>query len=56
MCGCLKMYMLCSGERVGEADVGGDLGELAGVAERLEHRVEVVHGVADLVDAQRLVL
>ena len=44
------------GQRIVEADVGGDLGELAGVAERLEHRVEVVHGVTDLVDAQRLVL
>ena len=43
-------------QRVSHPDRRGDVGKLGRVAERLEHGVEVVHGVADLVDAQRLVL
>ena len=41
-------------QRVDEAEVGGDLGEPGLVGEPLELVVEVVLGVADLVDAQFL--
>ena len=46
--------MLCRTSASVEADVVGDLGQRRRVREAFEHRVEVVLGVADLVDAQLL--
>ena len=40
------------GESIVQPDVGGDAGQLRAVRELLEGRVEVVHRVPDLVDAQ----
>ena len=48
------MYMLCSTSASRQPEIGRDLRQLGRVREALEHRVEIVHRVPDLVDAQLL--